>query len=64
VPYLVHAERAGWIGPQDVAEIEQKVAVVRPIKRAPPRSKLAELSEAPALMWLKLAVRPWSRSQR
>lgn len=58
VPYLVHAERAGWFGPQDVAEIEERVAVVRPIKRAPPRSKLAELSEAPALMWLKLAVRP------
>lgn len=58
VPYLVHAFEAGHLSEGLWADIVEKVPVVRPIKRAPPRSRLAELSEARALTWLKLAVRP------
>jgi len=58
VPYLVHAFEAGHLSEALWADIVEKVPVVRPIRRAPPRSRLAELSEARALTWLKLAVRP------
>ncbi len=58
VGYLVHAEEAGQISAELAARVEREVPVIRPIKRAPPRSKLAELSEARSLRWLKLAVRP------
>ncbi len=58
VPYLVHAFDAGHLTEELWRSIAAALPVIRPIRKAPPRSKLAELSEAPALMWLKLAVRP------
>ncbi|MDP2314422.1 MAG: DUF362 domain-containing protein [Pseudomonadota bacterium] len=58
VPYLVHAFDSGHLTARLWADIVEKVPMVRPIKRAPPRSRLAELSEARSLTWLKLAVRP------
>lgn len=58
VPYLVHAMNAGHLTPELEADIAAKMSVLRPIRKAPPRSKLAELSEAKSLLWLKKAVRP------
>ncbi|MFZ5477039.1 MAG: DUF362 domain-containing protein [Myxococcota bacterium] len=58
VPYLVHAMGAGRLDEALAADVAAKLPVLRPIKRAPPRSRLAELSEAKSLTWLKLAVRP------
>lgn len=58
VPYLAHAADAGHLDADLAAEVSAQLPVVRPIRRAPPRSRLAELSEKPSLMWLKLAVRP------
>jgi len=58
VGYLVHAEASGNITEALAAQVQSEVSVIRPIKRAPVRSKLAELSEARSLNWLKLAVRP------
>lgn len=58
VPYLVHAFEAGHLTADLWADIMAKVPLVRAIERAPKRSRLAELSEARSLTWLKLAVRP------
>lgn len=58
VPYLVHAFTAGHLDRSLAERIASEIPVIRPIKRAPPRSKLAELSEARSLSWLKKAVRP------
>lgn len=58
VPYLEHALAAGHLTPALQAEVLERVPIIRPIRRAPVRSKLAELSEARSLMWLKKAVRP------
>ena len=58
VPYMVHAMDAGVLDEALARRVAVEVPVVRPIERAPPRSKLAELSEARSLHWLKLAVRP------
>ena len=58
VPYLVHAVEAGYVSREVVADVAAKLPVIRPIKRAPVRSKLAELSEARSLNWLKQVVRP------
>jgi uncharacterized protein (DUF362 family)/ferredoxin len=58
VPYLVHAFEAGRLDAALAAQVASALPVLRPIRKAPPRSKLAELSEARSLMWLKLAVRP------
>lgn len=58
VPYLVHAFEAGHLTADLWADIVAKVPMVRAIRRAPPRSRLAELAEARSLTWLKLAVRP------
>jgi NAD-dependent dihydropyrimidine dehydrogenase PreA subunit len=58
VPYLVHAVEAGVLSEALASRIASEVPVVRPIQAAPPRSRLAELSEARSLHWLKLAVRP------
>lgn len=58
VGYLVHARQAGYVSDELVSQVAETVPVLRPIKRAPVRSKLAELSEAKSLHWLKLAVRP------
>lgn len=58
VPYLQHAVEAGVVDGALLAQVAAEVPVVRAIERAPPRSKLAELSEARSLLWLKKAVRP------
>jgi uncharacterized protein (DUF362 family)/ferredoxin len=58
VPYLVHAFEAGHLTAELAARVEHELPVLRPIKRAPARSRLAELSEARSLLWLKQAVRP------
>ncbi len=58
VPYLVHAADAGHIDDTLAAEVADALPVLHHIRRAPPRSRLAELSEARSLEWLKRAVRP------
>jgi uncharacterized protein (DUF362 family)/ferredoxin len=58
VPYLVHALDAGHVTRDLVADIAAKMPILRAIRKAPARSKLAELSEARSLIWLKKAVRP------
>jgi uncharacterized protein (DUF362 family)/NAD-dependent dihydropyrimidine dehydrogenase PreA subunit len=58
VPYLVHAREAGHLTAELEAEIDRVVPVIRPIRPAPPRSRLAELSEARSLLWLKRMVQP------
>jgi ferredoxin len=58
VPYLLHAREAGRLEPAVEAEIDATLPILRPIRPAPPRSRLAELSEARSLLWLKKAVRP------
>jgi uncharacterized protein (DUF362 family)/NAD-dependent dihydropyrimidine dehydrogenase PreA subunit len=63
VPYLVHAQAAGHIRPSDV-ELAAAIQPRHHIQKAPQRSKLAELSEAKSLLWLKRAVQPILRSPR
>jgi uncharacterized protein (DUF362 family)/ferredoxin len=58
VPYLVHAHEAGHFDEALAAEVQATVPVVRPIKRAPLRTKGALLAESRKLMWLKKALRP------
>ena len=58
VPYLVHAADAGHIDDALAREVALVMPVLHSIRRAPPRSRLAELSEARSLEWLKRAVRP------
>ncbi|MDP6933565.1 MAG: DUF362 domain-containing protein [Myxococcota bacterium] len=58
VPYLQYAADAGYLDAELEGRVADQVEIVRPIKRAPPRSVLAELSEARSLTWLKQAVRP------
>ncbi|MBI5421921.1 DUF362 domain-containing protein [Candidatus Peregrinibacteria bacterium] len=58
IPYLVHAMEAGHMTPALQQDIELNVPVIRAIKRAPERTKLAELAEARSLEWLKRTVRP------
>ena len=58
VPYLAHAFAAGHLTDALATTVLAEVPVVRSIKRAPPRTKLAELSEKRSLLWLKEAVRP------
>lgn len=58
VGYLVFAKEAGHIDDALIADVAKKLPVIRPIKRAPPRTKLAELAEARSLTWLKNVVRP------
>lgn len=58
VPYLVHAFESGHLSDALWSAIVAAMPVIRPIRKAPPRSRLAELAEARSLMWLKLAVRP------
>lgn len=58
VPYLARAADAGRIEEALAAQVHAEVEVLRPILRAPPRSKLAEISEKRSLRWLKMAVRP------
>ncbi len=58
VGYLQVALERGHIDEALVQEVAAKVPILRPIRRAPPRTRLAELSEARQLEWLKRAVRP------
>ena len=58
VGYMVHAKNAGHFDQTLADEVEAKVPIIRAIRRAPPRSKLAELAEARSLLWLKKIVRP------
>lgn len=58
VPYLVHAIEAGLVSQELLESSAVQIPLVKRIKAAPPRSRLAELSEARSLHWLKLAVRP------
>ena len=57
IPYLRHAVEAGHLDAETLADIGA-LPVLRKIRPAPPRSRLAELSEARSLLWLKRAVRP------
>lgn len=58
VPYLQHALTAGVVSGELVARVQREVPQVAGIELAPPRTRLAELSESPRLLWLKKAVRP------
>lgn len=58
VPYLVHATDAGRIDAALVGQVADAFCELHRIKPAPVRSKLAELSEARSLGWLKRLVRP------
>lgn len=58
VPYLEHAIDAGLVSAELLEQSASQVPVLRQIRPAPQRSRLAELSEARSLNWLKLAVRP------
>ncbi|GDX80542.1 (4Fe-4S)-binding protein [Deltaproteobacteria bacterium] len=58
VPYLQHARDAGVLDDDLAARVNAEVPLLRQIQRAPARSRLAELSESPSLLWLKKAVRP------
>jgi uncharacterized protein (DUF362 family)/ferredoxin len=58
VPYLVHGLNDGRFTQQDADTIVRTVPILRPIRPAPPRTKLAELSERRELTWLKHMVRP------
>jgi len=57
VPYLVHAFDEGVLNGIDETDVEG-LPQLHTIRRAPQRSRLAELSEARSLHWLKLAARP------
>lgn len=59
VPYLRHAFEADWFDLGLVSAIQRDIDMVRPIKRAPQRAILAEVSERRELMWLKRMVRPF-----
>ena len=58
VPYLAEAGRRGLVGSQLEEELAQQLEPWHRIKRSPPRSLQARLSERRSLVWLKLAVRP------
>jgi uncharacterized protein (DUF362 family)/ferredoxin len=58
VPSLGHALEAGVLDAALLAEVDRRFAVLRPIRRAPPRTRMAELADSRKLFWLKKAVRP------
>jgi uncharacterized protein (DUF362 family)/ferredoxin len=58
VPYLVHGHQSGSFSAADAARADAMGAPLRTIVPAPPRSRLAEWSEARSLLWLKKLVRP------
>lgn len=58
VPYLGHARRAGIVTEALERAVEEEVALVRQIRAAPPRRRLAELADRREIFWLKKAVRP------
>jgi uncharacterized protein (DUF362 family)/ferredoxin len=58
IPYLGHALDEGMLSTADCAAVDAAFEVVHAIEPAPPRPRLAKLSEDPRLAWLKRAVRP------
>lgn len=58
VPYLVHAIEADVIQDADIERVHAEFQPIRAIEPAPIRSKLAVLSEARSLRWLKNLVQP------
>lgn len=58
VGYLQVALERGHIDQALIDDVARTIPVLRPIRRAPPRTRLAELSEARSLEWLKKLVRP------
>lgn len=56
VPYLIHAREDGLLEGEE--ELERQVPVLHHLRPAPARSRLAVLSEARELLWLKKAARP------
>jgi uncharacterized protein (DUF362 family)/ferredoxin len=58
VPYLMHALQAGDIDQALIDAVAETVEVIRPVKKAPARSRLAEISDSRKLLWLKKAARP------
>jgi uncharacterized protein (DUF362 family)/ferredoxin len=58
IPYLGHGIAAGMVSDADCLAVDEAFSVVRAMVPAPKRSRLAQLSEDPRLMWLKRAVRP------
>ncbi|MFT4974534.1 MAG: hypothetical protein ACI8S6_000417 [Myxococcota bacterium] len=63
IPYLGHARDAGVLTPALLSEIARTVPVIRAVKPAPPRSRLAELADSRKLLWLKKAVRPLTQHE-
>jgi len=63
VPYLVHAREAGHLLDEHVDAVKS-IEARHHIQKAPARSRLAELSEARSLRWLKRAVQPALRSPK
>lgn len=59
VPALVYASQEGDVDENLAHAVERALPALRPIVRPPPRSRLAILSEAPQLAWLKRMVRPF-----
>ena len=58
IGYMVHAKNAGHFDEVLAEEVAKTVPIIRAIRRAPPRSKLAELAEARSLLWFKKIIRP------
>lgn len=58
VPYLGHAQQAGCLDGALLAQIRAQVPVVRRIKAAPPRTRLALLADSRKIFWLKKLARP------
>ena len=64
VPYLVCAREAGHVSDALLEAVDQQVEVIRAIKPAPPRPRVAELAEARSLRWLKRVVTPALNQER
>ncbi len=63
VAYLVHARSAGRIDGALEAEVAGAITPIHQIKPAPSRSRLAEISEARSLRWLKRLARPLTQKR-
>jgi len=57
IPALVHAAEAGLLAADALAEVD-RLPVLRPIRPAPPLSKLARLANDRRIFWLKKLARP------
>jgi uncharacterized protein (DUF362 family)/ferredoxin len=58
IPYLGHARDAGIIDDNLIEQVRQRFPVLRPIRPAPARTRLAVLADSRKLFWLKKAIRP------